>query len=121
MDEKYYTSYRTAATWIGSLILYNKIDELDTEILENFVDWSKIVDEDGEYKAIYQWYITDWTEDDVSWLGEHFPELIISYSPMLELFFLAVPFFGMSWDDVPTECHPDWAEHHKDKLIDRGE
>ena len=25
------------------------------------------------------------------------------------------------WDDVPTECHPDWAEHHKDKLIDRGE
>ena len=96
----------------NNLILCNNIPEVDGCIYENMVYgdcWEKCFKKqeeagvDVEYPEIYQYYLLDCQEHQIKDLQEHYPELIYSYSEVLDLFVLCVPHCGTSWDYCKTE------------------
>ena len=63
------TDYRTAAHWGGtSLILCNNIAEIDESLWENCR--FPLENEDGTQVDVYQWYLTDYSEDTVEYLEQ---------------------------------------------------
>lgn len=93
------TTYKTAANWLnGSLILCNDIANVDNSVIENF-RFCYYNEETDEYMEIYQYYLTNYSLDDVEFLEEHFG-LLFSYSETLDLYILCVDHFGTSWDYV---------------------
>ena len=99
MERTIQTNYYVATHWLhNSLILCNEIAEIDSSIYENIMGIP--TDEESEEEPeIYQWFLTNCSEDDASWLTEHFG-LLFTYSEMLDLYVLCVPHYGTSWDYV---------------------
>lgn len=98
------TTYKTAVNWLnGSLILCNDITNVDYHVIENF-RFSTYNEDSNKYTEIYQYYLTNYTLEDVEFLEEHFG-LLFSYSPALDLYILCVDHFGTSWDYV--HCYTD--------------
>ena len=100
----FYTDYKTAATWgDASLVLCNKIPDIDPSIYDN-ARFNFYEDDESEYPIdIYQWFITDLQEWQVAWNEKHFPELKYTYSDLLDCFILCVDHCGTAWTSVPTE------------------
>ncbi|MBO6131039.1 MAG: hypothetical protein J6P28_03625 [Treponema sp.] len=99
------TNYYTAAHWLhNSLILCNNIGEIDQSIYDNFRFDFK--DEEGNTREIYQWFLTDASEDDVEYLEKSFG-LLFTYSEKLDLYVLCVDHWGTLWESVPCPCYND--------------
>ena len=101
---KYSTTYRCAVEWLNTnLVLLNNITEIDCTVYDNF---RSAFDEDTE---IFQWFITDASDDDVEWLEEHFG-LLFTYSELLDKWILCVTHYGTSWDYVMIDTDIKAAE-----------
>ena len=113
--KEFYTDYATAAKWGGtSLILCNNIAKIDDSIYDNME--FNYFNENDEPIDIYQWYLTDDNADDVEWKKETFPELLYTYSDLLDCYVLCVNHFGTLWSGVATLVkNPRWIEFNKDK------
>lgn len=110
--KKRYTSYARAVEWIpNNMVLCNEIVNFDESIFDN-ANWD--VD---KWDDIYQFYITDFNEDDVKWLQKTFPQLLITYSDKLNCFILCVTVFGESWHNVIVRCKNDSI--YDEYLIDK--
>ena len=97
------TNYRTAAHWCGtSLILCNNIAEIDEGLWENCR--FPLEDEDETPVEVYQFYLTDCSEDTVEYLERSFG-LLFTYSEKLDLYVLCVDHWGTAWDYVPCPCY----------------
>ena len=95
---KYDTNFYVASHWLrNNLILCNEIPNFDESIWENFrFDYYQ----DGETeKEIFQWFLTDCSENEVEWLEQHFG-LLFTYSEKLDLYVLCVDHYGTAWDYV---------------------
>ena len=92
--EKGYASYRTIIDrFIDSIVLCNKIIEIDTSVYDNMVNYEK----DDER---FQWYLCNLNDYEEEWLEE--AGIILSYSDLLECDLLCVDHYGTSWDYVLT-------------------
>ena len=97
----------------NNLILCNNIADIDESIYNNMVYgdyWEedfKAQEKEGveeiQSPEIYQYFLLDCQEYQIKDLQEHYPELIYSYSEVLDLFVLCVPHCGTSWDYCKTE------------------
>lgn len=95
----YETNYYVATHWLhNNLILCNEIPAIDETIWDN-MHFSLTNEEDENYKEIFQWFLTDCSEDDVQWLEQHFG-LLFTYSEKLDLWVLCVDHYGTTWDYV---------------------
>lgn len=104
-----YTDYYTAVHWLdNSFIMCNNIAEIDTSVYDN-MRFDYYDEASDEYTEIYQWFITDCSESDVEFLEEHFPDLLFTYSDMLDCFILCVDHFGTMWKSVATETTLEYA------------
>lgn len=98
------TNYAAAVNWLHKgLVLCNNIAKIDPSVYDNINKCLEDKDT-GVYRDIYQWYITDFSEWDVEWLEETFPDLIFTYSDLLDMFVLCVDHFGTPWSGVMTTC-----------------
>lgn len=98
------TNYAAAVNWLSKgLVMCNKLPEIDASIWDN-MHKSLEDEETGEYTEIYQWFVTSWSEWDVEWLEKTFPDLIISYSDLLDCYVLCVDHVGTGWDYVMITC-----------------
>lgn len=95
----FYTTYKEAVNWLhNDFVLCNNIANIDPTIYDNMR--FKYYDEDTDsYKDIFQWYITDATQDDVEYLEKHFG-LLFSYSELLDTYILCVDHLGTNWGYV---------------------
>ena len=84
----------------NSLILCNNIAELDSSLWDNMR--FSLEDEDGNYREIMQYFITDCTLEDVKHLEDWYG-LLFSYSDMLDCYILCVDHWGTSWNGVMIE------------------
>lgn len=122
----YHTNYAVATDWCNNaLVLCNNIPEIDPSVWDNFkplvnleaddeeedevcpkcggslsqIGANMVCDEcgygDGQ-EEIFQWYITDCSEDDVNYLIESFG-LIFTYSDLLDCWILCVTQYGTNW------------------------
>ena len=116
-NKKYYTTYAIASHWLeGGLVLCNNIWKIDPSVFNNmrFDYYDTETDTEAE---IYQWFLTNWTENEVEWLEKTFSDLHFTYSEELDCFVLCVDHFGTMWNGVECECSEEWAEYNKDLLI----
>lgn len=98
------TDYYTAVHWLGSaFILCNNIYEVDYSIYENIEYPESMDEEDRECCEIFQWFLTNMSEEDKEWMQKNFPDLIFSYSDKLDLWVLCVDHYGTMWKGVSTE------------------
>lgn len=106
MEKKVFgrVSYEFATSFIQNKVLMNNVVELDENIWENIPSVYNEEEDDYEYPEIYQWYLTDLSDDEANWLQETF-EVILAYSEMLERWILCVPHFGTSWDGVSCDVY----------------
>jgi len=104
---KYSTNYATAVNWLhNNYILCNNIVEVDPAMEYN----EELYDEENdEYHEIYQFYLSDCSEDDIQFLREHFG-LLFAQSPLLNLYVLLVDHYGTSWDYVPCDTDLESAK-----------
>lgn len=99
------TTYSTAVHWLhNNMILCNSIVVVDPSVYDEMRFSTE--DEDGNYKEIYQWYITDCSLHDVEYLEESFG-LLFTYSNALDCFVLCVDHFGTAWNGVYCPCYND--------------
>ena len=98
------TNYAAAVNWLHKgLVICNNLPNIDPSVFENMR--KNLEDEDtGECRDIYQWFITDFSLWDVEWMEETFPDLIFTYSDLLDVFVLCVDHFGTPWHGVMTTC-----------------
>lgn len=109
MEAKTYgTNYRVATQWMNnSYILCNDIVEKDPSVIDNArFAWDD--EETGEMTDIYQWFLSDCSDDDVRYLEDTFG-LLFSYSDLLGLYILCVDHYGTSWDYVYCETTNEYA------------
>ena len=105
----YKTNYSVAVNWCNNaLILCNNITEIDPSVYDN-MRFELFDEEDGTQKDIYQWFITDCTDDDVEYLEQTFG-LLFTYSDLLDKYILCVDHFGTSWDYVECETTNELAK-----------
>ena len=101
-----YASYRSLVNrYIQDLVLCNNIAEIDDSIWENVQVGNLYNEENDEYTEIYQFYLCNLSETDISSLKEltnDNNDIIISYSDMLDCYVLMVDHWGTSWDYVGT-------------------
>ena len=111
VKEQYYTDYHTAVHWCGDdLVLCNNIADVDPSVYDNFRF------ELGEEKEIFQWYITNASEESVEYLEKTFG-LLYTYSNLLDCFILCVDHFGAHWSYVPCEVFSEsWIACTGDKF-----
>ena len=99
------TNYYNAVHYLhNNLILCNEIVEIDGSVRENVR--FDLKDEEGRTVEIFQWFLTDASEDDVEWLEKSF-HLKFTYSDKLDLYVLCVDHFGTPWNGVECECYND--------------
>ena len=108
------TTYSIAINWLRpSLVLCNKIPEIDPSIYDNAR--FSFYDEDEETETeIFQWYLTNLSLDDVEWTEKNFPDMKFTYSDMLDCFVLCVDHYGTGWDYVPTSVSDDLLKINPD-------
>ena len=100
---KIYTDYKTAVNWLHSaLVLCNNIVEVDPSVIDN-ARFAWYDEEEERETEVYQWFITDCSEDDVEFLESRFPGLLFTYSDMLDVYVLCVDHFGTPWSGVRIE------------------
>lgn len=105
----YKTNYSVAVNWCNNaLILCNNITEIDHSVYDN-MRFELFDEEDGTQKDIYQWFITDCTDDDVEYLEQTFG-LLFTYSDLLDKYILCVDHCGTSWDYVEWETTNELAK-----------
>ena len=101
-----YASYKSLVNrYIHDLVLCNNIAEIDDSIWENVQVGNLYNEENDEYTEIYQFYLCNLSESDISSLKEltnDNNDIIISYSDMLDCDVLMVDHWGTSWDYVST-------------------
>lgn len=105
-QKEYSTTYAVAASWAGcTTILCNNIAYIDEELMYTTIGY-ECDEETEEYPEIYQYYLTNCSEDLAEFLNEHFG-LMFAYSEKLELWVLLVDHFGTGWDyvEVDTDLH----------------
>lgn len=103
MEKIYKTNYYKAVHFLGNnLIRLNNIPEIDDSVYENFQTFP-------EDQEVFQWYLTDCTDDDVKYLTKHF-DLLFTYSDKLDLWVLCVTHFGTMWKGVSWETDLKVAE-----------
>ena len=105
-----YTTYSIAVNWLNNdFVLCNNITEVDSSIFDNmrFDD----LNEYGDPIDIYQYYITDASQDDVEYLEKNF-NLKFTYSDLLDSFILCVDHWGTGWDYVSCECSEDLLKYN---------
>lgn len=96
------TDYYTAVHWLKSaFILCNEIVENDESVIEN-IEYPELTEEERNRIEIFQWFLTNMSEEDKEWMQKNFPDLIFSYSDKLVLWILCVDHFGTMWKGVPT-------------------
>ena len=92
-------NYLEAVEWLGNhRVLCNNIPNIDETIFENAnFDW---YDDDNDMEVeIFQWFITDCSQDDVVYLSDRFG-LLFTYSNLLDCYILCVDHFGTPWKSV---------------------
>ena len=92
-------NYKEAVEWFGNhCVLCNNIPQIDESIFDNAnFDW---YDDENEMEVeIFQWYITNCTQDEVVYLSDRFG-LLFTYSDLLDCYILCVDHCGTSWDYV---------------------
>ena len=102
----YQTTYSVAASWSGcTTILCNNVAEIDEDLFCNTIGYKYDEDTD-EYPEIYQYYITNCSDDLCEFLNEHFG-LMFAYSEKLGLWVLLVDHCGTAWNYVmiDTDLH----------------
>ena len=103
----YYIDYYSAVHWFNAgLVLFNQIKEFDPDF--------KAPGEDKK-KEYFQFFLTSYTDRDVKYMHQFFPEVVVQYSEKLELWVLCVDNFGTPWDEVMTICHLNWVESNDTK------
>ena len=110
-----YTDYRTAVHWCNNnLVLCNNIAEVDDSVYSNAIP--VIYDEETNKELdIFQWFITDCSDDDKEYLEDTFG-LLFTYSEKLDCWILMVDHLGTSWDYVPCEVlREDWWKSNGEK------
>lgn len=93
------SNYYDAVHYLGnSFILLNNIREIDEDFFcdELIGEW---FNEDDEMPEIYQFFLTDCSTEDASYLANRF-NLLFAYSPLLDNWVLCVPHFGTMWKGV---------------------
>lgn len=91
----YKTKYLIAVNWFGNRrILLNNIQEIDPK----FSLRTQPMDENGNPKFIYNYWMTDCTLPEVQFLESHFG-LIFGYSELLQKYILCVDHRGTKWED----------------------
>lgn len=102
--KKRYTRYSKAVKFLGNnLVLCNNIVDID----DDYLDYRfSLEDDDGNPVEIFQYFLTDCSEDDVKFLEKTF-NLKFAYSEKLDLFVLCVDHYGTSWDYVSIEVLDD--------------
>lgn len=104
-----YTDYYTAVNWCNNhRVMCNNIAEIDPSVYDNarFAWYDEETEADTE---VFQWFITDCSEDDVNFLESHFPGLLFTYSELLDCFVLCVDHFGTMWKGVAIETTLEYA------------
>lgn len=95
----FYTTYKEAVHWLSnSLIMQNDICKIDNKVYD-YMRFETYNEESETYINIYQWFITDCSEDDIEYLKRYFG-LLFTYSPLLDKYILCVDHWGTSWDYV---------------------
>ena len=113
----YYTTYDRAVHWLhNNLIMCNNITEIDSSVYDYFR--FNLEDEEGNYIEIYQYFITDCSEDDVEYLEKSF-NLKFTYSELLDKYILCVDHLGTGWDCVPCEVNTDYEYAPEEKKINK--
>lgn len=116
--ETYYTNYGVAVNWLNNnLVLCNNVPSVDSTIWDNAR--FDLADEKGTEKEIFQWYITDCTQDDVKYLEETFG-LLFTYSELLDCFILCVDHYGTNWYWVTCETTNKYAARELGEKKDRS-
>lgn len=104
--ELFTTTYNVAVHWLhNSLIMQNDICEIDNQVYD-YMRFNTYNEDNETYTEIFQWFITDCSEDDVEYLERYFG-LLFSYSPLLDKYILCVDHFGTSWDYVSCPVYGD--------------
>lgn len=104
MNKKRFTTYDKAVKFLGNnLVLCNNIVDIDDDCLDFRFS---LEDENGDQVDIFQYFLTDCSEDDVKFLEKSF-NLLFAYSEKLDLFVLCVDHWGTSWDYVSIEVLDD--------------
>lgn len=110
MEKKYGTNYRVATQWCNnSYVLCNNIAKIDPSVIDNarFSFWYD--EAETEYREIFQWFISDASDDDVNYLEETFG-LLFTYSELLDCYVLCVDHYGTSWDYVYCDTSNEYAK-----------
>lgn len=108
-QENGYVDYRTFALALGNTVLCNDIINLiGYDYLEWHNDYCEADDEEeeGHYKEIFQWYITDSSECNKELLedaGECW-----AYDEEHDILIWGVDHYGTSWDYVLTDIIINW-------------
>lgn len=94
-------SYATAIKRFGnSYVLCNNVPAIDPALWENV--YFDAFNEYGDLIDIYQYYITDCSEEDVRYLSDWYG-LKFAYSEELDCFILMVDHWGTPWSGVMIE------------------
>lgn len=94
------TTYDKAVKFLhNNYILCNDITNLE----DDYLDFRFDLDSND---TIFQFFLTDCSEDDVNFLEKTF-NLKFAHSEKLDLYVLCVDHFGTSWDYVPCDCLDD--------------
>ena len=105
----YQIDYKAAIEWCGNKYIqpFCEIYEVDPKIWELGTRrgaWPEDREEDPE---IFQIMLSNCSDDDVSFLTKHFPDLLLIHGVRLDNWFLCVDHFGTAWDYVFTAFQPD--------------
>lgn len=94
-------SYSSAIKRFGnSYVLCNNVPAIDSNLWDNV--YFNPYTEDDVLVDIYQYYITDCSEEDVIYLSDWYG-LKFAYSEELDCFILMVDHWGTAWDYVMIE------------------
>ena len=104
------TTYYNTVHWLHTNIVCIDVPEVDPGVWENLRFKPYYEDSDGEHEIdIFQWFITDASENEVKWLEKSFG-LLFAYSPLLNCFCLCVDHWGTDWHGVGCDCYNDDIE-----------
>lgn len=114
-EKRFYTNFKVASSCGGiNMVLCNNIPNIDPDIFEKC---GFLYDEEtGEYREVFQWYITDVSDWVKEWQEKTF-DINYVYSEVLDCYVMPVTHWGTPWESVPCEVfNKDWAEINKDLL-----